>query len=239
MSIVSMNIILSLLIVTSWNLLNRQSAMLWQFQYQAMFRFKRYYLWGKIAFAIGVVAVHCQHGSSPLLVWQQSTAGKQAVHCQHGVNSRLIQSVSFHSNIHSSVCCSIHTAASACTYGCVGLYIRLHRLTLTAAYSQVPLQLRNYLLQQAKVPVYTCQIPLWRQKATIKKCPFHRSFTPIEGVFSIVSFTPSRSVQAADCQSDVVKPASFTPASQHFHPPPYRDVACRVSGPLISQHPSE
>lgn len=102
------------------------------------------------------------------------------------------------------------------TCGCVGLHIRLHRLTLTAACSQVPLLLRNYLLWQAKVPVYTCQIPLWRQKATIKKYPFHRSFTPIEDVFSIVSFTPSRSVQAADCQLDVVKHTFVTQVSRTF-----------------------
>lgn len=41
----------------------------------------------------------------------------------------------------------------------------------------------------------------------IKKRPFHRSFTPIEDVFSIVSFTPSPQFQAADCQRDVVKGA--------------------------------
>lgn len=129
-----------------------------------------------------MVAVNSQYDSSGLLTWRQTTA-----------------------DITYKLFLKIHACLQFDTYGCIGLRIRLHQLTLTAAFRQVPLQLRNHSLWTAKVPVYARQVPLEAAKVnlllrglstfwmkhhhlllslTIKKSPFHRSFTPVEDVFS-------------------------------------------------------
>lgn len=129
-----------------------------------------------------MVAVNSQYDSSGLLTWRQSTA-----------------------DITYKLFLKIHACLQFDTYGCIGLRIRLHQLTLTAAFRQVPLQLRNHSLWPTKVPVYARQVPLEAAEGKptftraiyllgetssppfishYQKSPFHRSFTPVADVFS-------------------------------------------------------
>lgn len=122
------------------------------------------------------------------------------------------------------VCSLIHTAALAYTYGCISIQLLLRfvkslfsSVTTLFGWLKSLFTLAKSLLGKQKVNRPLHGLSTSRVKhhhilssLTIKNGPFHRSFTPVEDVFSIISFTLSPLHQAIDYQRHAVKHTSFT-----------------------------
>lgn len=122
-----------------------------------------------------MVAVNSQYDSSGLLTWRQSTA-----------------------DITYKLFLKTHACLQFDTYGCIGLRIRLLFAkslfnSVTTLFSRLKslFTLAKSLLRQQKVNRLLRGLSTsWVKhhhlllSLTIKKGPFHRSFTPVEDVFS-------------------------------------------------------